>query len=96
MDDPQDWLSKAPLLAALVGGVLDYFRQVQTGERAWSFWQFCLHLGMAIFFGWLCGVIAGGLGYSGGLALGAAGFGGFLGVRVADFIYLVAGKRERA
>ena len=47
---------------------------------------FTVHLLSAVFFGWVCGSIAAGLGYGVHVISASSGIGGFLGVRVADLV----------
>jgi uncharacterized membrane protein len=84
------------LLPAAIGGLVDYMNQVQNGKRKWQFFQFCIHIFSAAFFGWMVGSFVAELGYQQGFSSAAAGFGGFLGVRVADLlIYKLFGKERR-
>lgn len=70
----------------LVGGIVDYVNQLVRGDKHWSLGEFCVHVGSAVFFGWLSGMAAQGLGYEAGLIGAAGGMGGFLGVRLADLV----------
>jgi len=88
-----DFTDKVPWIAPFVGGLLDYWHQVQTGQRKPTLWSFVLHVGMAMFFGWICGLCAKGGGWGYEWSLAAAGLGGFLGVRLADLLYFWLSKR---
>jgi hypothetical protein len=74
------------LLPPLAGGVVDYLNQLQKGGKRWSLKGFAVHLLSAVFFGWMVGAAAGGLGYEVSTVAAAGGMGGFLGVRFADLI----------
>lgn len=74
------------VLPALLGGIVDYINQIQDGEKSWSWCGFLIHIISAVFFGWLCGAIAAGMGYGIHIIAATGGIGGFLGVRVADLI----------
>lgn len=73
-------------LPALIGGIVDYFNQIQRGDKKWSYIGFFIHLLSAVFFGWLVGLAANGFGYNANLVGAAGGMGGFLGVRIADLL----------
>lgn len=89
--------SAAPYFAPVVGGLVDYVNQISKGVRRWNFLGFIVHLASALFFGWVIGKAASGLGYESDLILAASGFGGFMGVRVADLIsYKFLGDRRRS
>ncbi len=76
---------------ALIGGLVDYANQVMRGDKKWSLTGFCVHIGSAMFFGWIAGMAAQGLDHKPGMIGAAGGMGGFLGVRLADLaIYSVA------
>ena len=79
-------------LPPLVGGVVDYLHQIASGKKTLSFIGLAVHMVAALFFGWLCGTIAAGLEYSVNLVYAAAGLGGYLGVRVADLIGILANR----
>ena len=77
---------------AAVGGFVDYINQVQRGSRQWEYFGFIVHLVSAIFFGWMTGMLAGGLEYDTQVVAAAGGIGGFLGVRIADLIVTMVKK----
>lgn len=84
------------IIPAFLGGVVDYVNQVQNGSKSWSWIGFLIHLVSAVFFGWVSGAIAAGLGYGVHLVAASGGIGGFLGVRVADLItWKIFGKERR-
>ena len=86
------------ILPALLGGIIDYINQLQSGRKSWAPAEFVAHLASAVFFGWLTGLTASGLGYNVEIVAAAGGMGGFLGVRIADVAThrLAAwGKRKR-
>lgn len=95
-EDPNAFLRLIALIAgpSVMGGALDYFRQIQTGEKMWSLASLLLHLNMAAFFGAICWAITTGLGYEGLIAGAASGLGGFLGVRVADLATMWLGRKS--
>ena len=74
------------ILPALAGGIIDYINQVYSGTKTWSACGFAIHISSAVFFGWVCGSGAAGLGYGPNIIAAIGGIGGFLGVRVADLI----------
>lgn len=80
------------LAAAGVGGAVDYADQVTRGVRRFNWLGLITHLSSALFFGWLCGTTVSGLGYPEYLSHGAAGLGGFLGVRATDLVTNFFGK----
>lgn len=71
-------------LAGASGGVVDYLNQLSRGERKWSLAGFAVHILSAVFFGYLAGSVATGLGYPPGICHSLGGLGGFLGTRLAD------------
>ena len=73
-------------LPALIGGIVDYFNQLQRGDKTWSVFGFAIHLMSAVFFGWITGIAIADFGYEQGIVAASGGMGGFLGVRVADLI----------
>lgn len=84
------------ILPALLGGLIDYVNQLQSGRKSWAWGEFMVHLSSAVFFGWLTGLTASGLGYSVEIVAAAGGMGGFLGVRVADVAtHRLAGMGKR-
>jgi hypothetical protein len=74
------------MMPASIGGLVDYLNQLQRGSKAWSIMSFFSHMLSALFFGWLSGVMAAEAGYAEGAIAACGGFGGFLGVRLADLI----------
>ena len=83
-------------LPPMLGGAVDYLNQVSKGQKKRSFKGFFMHILSALFFGWVCGRIAAGLGYEADLIYAAAGLGGFFGVRVADLLtHLVERTRNK-
>lgn len=84
------------VVPALLGGIIDYVNQLQSGRKSWAWTEFLVHLASAVFFGWLTGLTAGGLDYSVQIVAAAGGMGGFLGVRIADMAtyVLLAGRRN--
>ncbi len=83
-----NWLADVGgyVLPPLLGGIVDYLNQLQAGTKHWDWSEFIVHLVSAVFFGWLTGLLAGGLGYDVEIVAAAGGMGGFLGVRIADLV----------
>ena len=85
------------ILPALLGGIIDYINQLQSGRKTWAWTEFAVHLASAVFFGWLVGLMASGLDYDVQIVAAAGGMGGFFGVRVADVVahrLTATGKRK--
>ena len=80
-------------IPALMGGFVDYLNQIQRGEKVFSLFGFAVHLISAAFFGWATGMAAAGFEYDSNLVAVAGGFGGFLGVRLADLGMFWARKK---
>lgn len=78
--------SLAYFIPAAFGGFIDFLNQVQRGAKKWDCMSFLTHMLSALFFGWLAGVFAAESGYTAGIIAASGGFGGFLGVRLADLI----------
>ncbi len=82
-----------PLIAASIGGVLDFVTQVRAGIKTWSIIGFLLHVASAMFFGWVLGQLAINYFTAPGTYNAWAGLGGFLGTRVIDFLFSLKVKR---
>jgi len=87
--------SLAYIIPAAFGGFIDYLNQVQRKSKHWSCMSFLTHMLSALFFGWMAGVIAAEAGYSASVIAASGGFGGFLGVRLADLIIYSVMKVNR-
>ena len=74
------------ILPAILGGLIDYINQLQRGRKVWSILGFLIHFSSAIFFGWMSGTLAEGLGYTPDVVAASGGMGGYLGVRLADLL----------
>lgn len=82
-------------IPALIGGTIDYLNKIHRGDKRWSVGGFVVHLSSALFFGWIAGTLAGGLGYDMNIVAACGGMGGFFGVRMADLIAYRFMKIER-
>ncbi len=74
------------LIPAAFGGFIDFLNQVQRGAKTWNCMSFITHMLSALFLGWLARVFAAESGYTHGIIAASGGFGGFLGVRLADLV----------
>jgi len=81
-------------MTGAAGGVVDYLNQLARGERRWSLAGAAVHVLSALFFGYLVGLGATGLGYSQEVCSALSGLGGYFGVRVADLAMIFLNRRS--
>ncbi len=73
---------------AAVGASFDYWYSIKKGKRAWSFVGYLVHLGFAVFVGYLAALMAVGLGYSVEVAGAVAGGAGWANVKLIDLFVM--------
>jgi|GEM_PF-1616518 len=75
------------LLAGL-GATFDYWYSVKKGKRSWSVFGYLIHLGFAVFVGYLAALLVVGLGYSVEVAGAVAGGAGWANTKLIDLFMI--------
>lgn len=71
-----------------IGATFDYWYSIKKGKRAWSFVGYLVHLGFAVFVGYLAALAVIGLGYSVEMAGAVAGGAGWANVKLIDLFVM--------
>lgn len=73
---------------AVIGASFDYWYAIKKGKRTWSVVGYLVHLGFAVFVGYLAALMAVGLGYSVEVAGALAGGAGWANVKLIDLFMM--------